>query len=107
MRWLVARARLYALVCLIAAGVGLAWLAADGAAAQSAQERIESYDVSIVIQRNASIAVTERIAYDFASFDPGGHRRRFPLGGVGGSGGRSPRCQLNRWPPSRASAVLA
>jgi uncharacterized membrane protein YgcG len=73
------RPRLLVLVCLIAAAVALSGLAAGGAVAQSAGERIESYDVSIDIQRDGSIAVTERIAYDFASTAHHGIFRTIPV----------------------------
>ena len=73
------RVRLHAFVCLIAAAVALSWLAAGGAVAQSVGERIESYDVSIDIQRDGSIAVTEAIVYDFAGAEHHGIFRTIPV----------------------------
>jgi len=67
------------LVCGVAPA-GAAVLAAPVIArAQTGTERIASYDAGIAIQRNGSILVTERIAYDF-----GGDRYLRTLAGVDG-----------------------
>ncbi len=69
-----------AVVCAIASAVLAAILAAPrGANAQADAERIASYDVAIVIQRDGSILVTEHIAYDFGSDERHGIFREIPV----------------------------
>ncbi len=67
------------LVCGVAPA-GAAVLAAPVIArAQTGTERIASYDAGIAIQRNGSILVTERIAYDFGGDQRHGIIRRIPV----------------------------
>ena len=49
------------------------------AAAQAGDERIDSYDVGIAIQRDASMLVTERIVYNFDSNERHGIFREIPV----------------------------
>ena len=54
-------------VAAVALGV-LAWIVLATAPAHAqAAERIDRYDVAIVIEDDGSLTVTEKIAYDFAS----------------------------------------
>ena len=69
-----------AVVSAIAAVVLATILAAPrGASAQTGAERITSYDTGIVIQRDGSILVTERIVYTFGSNQRHGIIREIPV----------------------------
>ena len=74
-----ARLRLALLLCLVAGVVGSVPLGAPGAWGQAGDERIDAYDVSIEIQRDGSIVVAERIAYDFGSTEHHGIFRTIPV----------------------------
>ncbi|HYT77726.1 MAG TPA: DUF2207 domain-containing protein [Actinomycetota bacterium] len=74
-----ARLRLVLLLCLVAGAFGSVSLGARGAWAQAGGERIDAYDVSIDIQRDGSISVTEQIAYDFGSTKHHGIFRTIPV----------------------------
>ena len=78
-----ARARLGSLIGATLIGATLAaaalvGLAATAASAQSVGEHINSYDVSIQIERDGSLLVVERIDYDFDSFSRHGIFRGCP-----------------------------
>lgn len=72
------RRRLILFVCGLACFAACLAVAAPSALAQVG-ERIEAYDVSIDIQRDGSLAVTERIAYDFGSTEHHGIFRTIPV----------------------------
>ena len=65
-------------VAAVALGV-LAWIVLATAPAHAqAAERIDRYDVAIVIEDDGSLTVTEKIAYDFASNERHGIIREIP-----------------------------
>jgi predicted membrane protein DUF2207 len=67
-------------VCAVVAAVVSSVLAAPtGAGAQTAAERIVSYDVAIAVQHDASILVAEEIVYDFGGQDRHGIFREIPV----------------------------
>src|SRR5919204_5981197 len=74
------RFRWSATVVAVGACAVTAW-AGSAARAQSGivEEHIPRYDVSIAVQRNGTLLVTERIAYDFGSFEHHGIIREIPV----------------------------
>jgi hypothetical protein len=72
------RIRLFVAACVLAAVASSAWVGAEGAWAQG-EERIDSYDVSIDIQRDGSLAVIEAIDYDFGFTEHHGIIRLIPI----------------------------
>ncbi len=73
-----ARARLLVLLGLVGCSVVTATQGGSTAFAQAADERITAYHISIDIQREGWIVVTERIAYDFGSSQHHGIIRNIP-----------------------------
>jgi uncharacterized membrane protein YgcG len=73
-----ARARLLVLLGLVGCSVVTATQGGGTAFAQAADERITAYHISIDIQREGAIVVTERIAYDFGSSQHHGIIRNIP-----------------------------